>query len=79
MPSATLLLLTSSPARNLKILCHLLTTVMSAHFFNFFLFKRLLLILKHEHVISLQVPHVNRTEYQLIDISEDGFVSWILL
>jgi hypothetical protein len=26
-------------------------------------------------VISLQVPHVNRTEYQLIDISEDGFVS----
>lgn len=23
----------------------------------------------------LQVPHVNRTDYQLIDISEDGFVS----
>ncbi|CAL5077426.1 unnamed protein product [Urochloa decumbens] len=23
----------------------------------------------------IQVPHVNRTEYQLIDISEDGFVS----
>lgn len=22
-----------------------------------------------------QVPHVNRTDYQLIDISEDGFVS----
>ena len=22
----------------------------------------------------LQVPHVNRTDYQLIDISEDGFV-----
>lgn len=21
-----------------------------------------------------QVPHVNRTDYQLIDISEDGFV-----
>lgn len=24
--------------------------------------------------LSLQVPHVNRTDYQLIDISEDGFV-----
>ena len=23
-----------------------------------------------------QVPHVNRTDYQLIDISEDGFVSF---
>lgn len=23
-----------------------------------------------------QVPHVNRTDYQLIDISEDGFVSY---
>lgn len=26
--------------------------------------------------IPLQVPHVNRTDYQLIDISEDGFVSF---
>lgn len=26
----------------------------------------------------LQVPHVNRTDYQLIDISEDGFV-WCFL
>ncbi|CAA2975779.1 eukaryotic translation initiation factor 5A-2 [Olea europaea subsp. europaea] len=26
-------------------------------------------------IIDLQVPHVNRTDYQLIDISEDGFVS----
>lgn len=26
--------------------------------------------------LSLQVPHVNRTDYQLIDISEDGFVSF---
>lgn len=25
--------------------------------------------------LLLQVPHVNRTDYQLIDISEDGFVS----
>ena len=25
-----------------------------------------------------QVPHVNRTDYQLIDISEDGFVSYLL-
>lgn len=25
--------------------------------------------------MPLQVPHVNRTDYQLIDISEDGFVS----
>ena len=25
-------------------------------------------------IIELQVPHVNRTDYQLIDISEDGFV-----
>lgn len=24
--------------------------------------------------LLLQVPHVNRTDYQLIDISEDGFV-----
>ncbi|GKG54252.1 eukaryotic translation initiation factor 5A-2, partial [Tanacetum coccineum] len=23
----------------------------------------------------MQVPHVTRTDYQLIDISEDGFVS----
>ena len=27
----------------------------------------------------LQVPHVNRTDYQLIDISEDGFVSFCSL
>ena len=26
----------------------------------------------------MQIPHVNRTDYQLIDISEDGFV-WLLL
>lgn len=26
-------------------------------------------------VFGLQVPHVNRTDYQLIGISEDGFVS----
>lgn len=25
--------------------------------------------------LVLQVPHVSRTDYQLIDISEDGFVS----
>ncbi|WRX32333.1 Translation elongation factor [Theobroma cacao] len=25
--------------------------------------------------LSFDVPHVNRTDYQLIDISEDGFVS----
>ena len=25
-------------------------------------------------LLNLQVPHVNRTDYQLIDISEDGFV-----
>ena len=24
----------------------------------------------------VQVPHVSRTDYQLIDISEDGFVSY---
>lgn len=30
-------------------------------------------------VFYLQVPHVNRTDYQLIDISEDGFVSFLLL
>lgn len=28
---------------------------------------------------SFQVPHVNRTDYQLIDISEDGFVSCFLV
>ena len=27
----------------------------------------------------IQVPHVNRTDYQLIDISEDGFVCHLLL
>ena len=26
------------------------------------------------YIVVLQVPHVNRTDYQLIDISEDGFV-----
>lgn len=26
-------------------------------------------------LLILQVPHVTRTDYQLIDISEDGFVS----
>lgn len=26
-------------------------------------------------LVDLQVPHVNRVDYQLIDISEDGFVS----
>jgi translation initiation factor 5A len=26
------------------------------------------------HACIVQVPHVNRVEYQLIDISEDGFV-----
>ena len=26
-------------------------------------------------VLPLQVPHVNRQEYSLLDISEDGFVS----
>lgn len=25
--------------------------------------------------VRVQVPHVNRTDYQLIDISEDDFVS----
>lgn len=25
------------------------------------------------------MPHVNRTDYQLIDISEDGFVSTLFL
>lgn len=29
----------------------------------------------HCNTMPLQVPHVNRTDYQLIDISEDGFVS----
>lgn len=27
----------------------------------------------------IQIPHVNRTDYQLIDISEDGFVCSICL
>ncbi|CAN6549219.1 unnamed protein product [Malus baccata var. baccata] len=30
---------------------------------------------KHGHAKCHFVPHVNRTDYQLIDISEDGFVS----
>lgn len=31
------------------------------------------------HNYFFQVPHVNRTDYQLIDISEDGFVSYFVL
>ena len=31
------------------------------------------------YIVVLQVPHVNRTDYQLIDISEDGFVWKIFL
>ena len=27
---------------------------------------------------NCDVPHVNRTDYQLIDISEDGFVSFAI-
>ncbi|WVZ90338.1 hypothetical protein U9M48_036647 [Paspalum notatum var. saurae] len=39
------------------------------------LISRSLKILSHLHTTVMSVPHVNRTEYQLIDISEDGFVS----
>ena len=27
------------------------------------------------HLLSVQIPHVTRQEFTLIDISEDGFVS----
>lgn len=79
-PSATLLQLTSLLPRSSKILCHLLTTVMSVHVFNTFWVSAASGHTKYVNVNVnvLQVPHVNRTEYQLIDISEDGFVSFIL-
>ena len=28
---------------------------------------------------ALQIPHVNRQEYTLLDVSEDGYVSLILI
>jgi len=34
----------------------------------------LVIVIVCEHSLVPQVPHVNRTDYQLIDISEDGFV-----
>lgn len=51
---------------HLSIFCH-----------AFAVFLLLLRVLKD--IIELQVPHVNRTDYQLIDISEDGFVSYFFL
>ncbi|CAN1313888.1 Eukaryotic translation initiation factor 5A-3 [Linum perenne] len=36
------------------------------------------LVAYYHGALRFQVPHVNRTDYQLIDISEDGFVSIIL-
>lgn len=39
------------------------------YFFSFFCICWL-----SSDIFELQVPHVNRTDYQLIDISEDGFV-----
>lgn len=78
MPNVTLLVLTSSLPRSLKILFHLPTTAMYGFpghlliIFAFFFFKFLKCV--NGCSISSQVPHVNRTDYQLIDISEDGFV-----
>lgn len=82
--NVTLLVLTSSLPRSLKILFHRPTTVMYEERLSIFvilvLFQYVALIffwfLKYFNVCTfpLQVPHVNRTDYQLIDISEDGFV-----
>lgn len=86
MLSVTLLGLIFSLPRSLKILCPLPTTVMyvPVHVFSSYVFSflestllELFLFLKIcVFVLLFQVPHVNRTDYQLIDISEDGFVSF---
>lgn len=78
MLSVTLLGLTFSMGKSLRILFPLLTTVMyGAYEFDFLLFCILFRrINRCSYLSGLQVPHVNRTDYQLIDISEDGFVSF---
>lgn len=82
MLNVTLLALISSTPRSLKILSLLLTTVM------YELWSFTLVVLSDFWTLStyyemyfswhyfnlIQVPHVTRTDYQLIDISEDGFV-----
>jgi hypothetical protein len=82
MLSVTLLRLISSLLRSLKILFLLPTIVMYASIsiclcfsFQFLYFYSLFNFNFIAIFSSFQVPHVNRTDYQLIDISEDGFVS----
>ncbi|XP_040872540.1 uncharacterized protein [Glycine max] len=90
MPSVTLLGLIFSLPRSLKILCPLLTTVMYAlvHVFHVYCFFSSVNSLSDDtywnfscsqilfvFFFLFQVPHVNRTDYQLIDIAEDGFLS----
>uniref|UniRef100_J3MI46 Translation initiation factor 5A C-terminal domain-containing protein n=1 Tax=Oryza brachyantha TaxID=4533 RepID=J3MI46_ORYBR len=76
--STTLLVLTFSMEKNLKILHPRLITVMQATFlhhihiilcffsFNFLCYPRI-----------MRVSYVDRTDYKLIDVSEDGFLSFL--
>ncbi|KAI7745789.1 hypothetical protein M8C21_020475, partial [Ambrosia artemisiifolia] len=45
------------------------------HFVAIDIFKGSMEILSHLPITVMYVPHVSRTDYQLIDISKDGFVS----
>lgn len=81
MLNVTLLRLTSLMGKSLKILFLLPIIVMYVYlsFMIAFVFSgrattAAVPILNIRCVLELQVPHVNRTDYQLIDISEDGFV-----
>lgn len=82
-PNVISLLLTSSLGRSLRILSPLHTIVMcvlsvsclwSLPLFPYIPFIFIFVLIFDNYVFKLQVPHVNRTDYQLIDISEDGFV-----
>lgn len=80
MPNVTLLVLISSMGRSSRILFHLLTILMYgptviSSFSVLFLLCPVLSLNFIEFSIVLQVPHVTRTDYQLLDITEDGFVS----
>ena len=54
--------------------CDVISLQLSSHVW-FYSSNGTVFIILHISVL-LQVPHVNRTDYQLIDISEDGFVSF---
>lgn len=83
MLNVTLLPLTFSMGKSSKILSHLPTIVMYGLSrplppLTLILLSPPRFSFNYELFFGLQVPHVNRTDYQLIDISEDGFVSLYL-